>query len=189
MFNVSSNIEYQKGLTLIELMVVVAVSAILVGVVAPNVQNITNRNQVTSDINSTSAALRFARFTAVDQLKDVVVCPSANFATCNTADWDLAKIVFIDRNENGNRDANEALLHTTDKVADTNAMTAPDRSVIFTRTGTADQPIEINLCAHSQDNSLARQISINANGRVKLSRDQNGDGVHEADNGDALSCA
>ncbi len=179
----------QNGLTLVELMVVVAISAILLGLVVPNVQVITSRNQVTSDINATSAALRFARFTAVDQLKEVIVCPSADFSACDTSDWDLPKIVFIDRNENGNREANEALLYTTEEISVANNMTAPNRLIVFSPTGTANQSSTLNLCANSNDNKLARQIDINPNGRVKLSRDENGDGIHENKDGDALSCS
>lgn len=180
---------YQKGLTIIELMVVVAITAILIGVVAPSVQTINNRSQITSDINSTSTALRFARFTAVDQLKEVIVCPSDDFSICDTSNWNLAKIVFVDRNENGNRDANEALLHTAEKISESNHMTAPNRLIMFSPTGTANQATALTLCTRSKDPKMARQISVNANGRVKLSKDDNGDGVHEAEDGSALTCA
>lgn len=57
----------QTGLTLIELMIGVAISAILLTVGAPAIQSVLQQNQVTAAVNDVSNAARIARFTAVDQ--------------------------------------------------------------------------------------------------------------------------
>ncbi|OEY67994.1 hypothetical protein BG841_09460 [Marinobacter sp. X15-166B] len=54
-----------SGFTLIELIVTLAVAAILVGLVAPSFQNLMRNNQVTTETNSLLSAFQLARSEAV----------------------------------------------------------------------------------------------------------------------------
>ena len=63
-----------KGFTLIELMVTLAVLAILATVGIPSFQRLAAEYRVSSQANATQAALQFARSEALKRRSDVVVC-------------------------------------------------------------------------------------------------------------------
>ncbi|MEM0909534.1 MAG: GspH/FimT family pseudopilin [Pseudomonadota bacterium] len=177
----------QKGLTLFELLIALAVVAILYTVVMPNITGTVYRNQVVSDINETSNALQYGRFNAVDTQLNAVVCPSNDYETCDTSNWTLPKIVFIDVNNNGNRDNDEELLFTT-QSSGKNIITGPNSNIVFDGSGTTQSEATILICARNGDIKLAREIHIGANGRIRLSKDTDGDGISEGADGSNLSC-
>jgi type IV fimbrial biogenesis protein FimT len=78
----------QSGLTLIELMVAVAVLAILLSIGIPSFQSLVAQNRATSAANELQSTLQFARSTAIAQARPVTVCAATNFTggtpTCIT---------------------------------------------------------------------------------------------------------
>lgn len=92
----------QSGLTLIELMVAVAVLAILLSIGIPSFQSLVAQNRATSAANELQSTLQFARSTAIAQARPVTVC-AADFgfspprcATGTTAvNWSGGWIVFL----------------------------------------------------------------------------------------------
>lgn len=178
----------ERGMTLLEMLIALAVVAIVLTVVSPNVQKIIAKNRTTSEINELSGIIQFARYTAIDQSSTAIVCPSANFATCST-DWNQAKIVFIDNNGNNTRDSSEPLLMSSTAISSGNNMQGPNAVVAFLDSGAASASASIKICPRSGDQSLARSININAQGRVRISIDSDGNDIFEDINGDDLSCS
>ncbi|WP_323813030.1 GspH/FimT family pseudopilin [Cellvibrio sp. NN19] len=86
-----------KGFTLIELMVTLAVAAIVLGIAIPSF-NQTMRNNSSSALGTELAgALNFARAEAVKRAKRVSICASSDGATCLAADnWAKGWLVFVD---------------------------------------------------------------------------------------------
>ncbi len=87
----------QNAFTLIELMVTLAVLAIVIGVAIPSfTKQITNSRSLTVG-NDLVTALNFARQEAVKRGKRVSICPSTDGATCLTSgDWAKGWLVFED---------------------------------------------------------------------------------------------
>ncbi|MFH1601103.1 MAG: GspH/FimT family pseudopilin [Pseudomonadota bacterium] len=75
------------GFTLVELMVVLAVLAVLIGVAVPSFQNITNRNRLTAVTNEMVAALQLTRVEAIRRNARVVFCPTTDGAACGGTNW------------------------------------------------------------------------------------------------------
>ncbi|MES2673270.1 MAG: GspH/FimT family pseudopilin [Pseudomonadota bacterium] len=87
----------QNGFTLIELMVTLAVLAIVIAVGIPSFSRQINNNRSLTLGNDLVAALNFARLEAVKRGKRVSICPSTDGATCLTsADWAKGWMVFED---------------------------------------------------------------------------------------------
>lgn len=84
----------QSGFTLIELMVAVAVVAILLGLALPSFQGSMRSSRVTTTTNELLASLSLARTEAIRGLGPAGVCPSANGDDCNSADWAVGWIVW-----------------------------------------------------------------------------------------------
>ncbi|MFC3122130.1 GspH/FimT family pseudopilin [Agaribacter flavus] len=180
----------QLGVTLLELMITLAIAAILVTLVAPSVQTIVASNRIAAQINDTSAAIQFARYQAIDKQTTAIICPSSDFSSCNNANWNLAKIVFIDANLNNQRDANEDLLYSTQEVVGDLVFTGPANTVGFVESGASlnANASFIKLCPSDRNVKFARALNINQQGRVRLSRDSDNDDIHEDISGTALSC-
>jgi type IV fimbrial biogenesis protein FimT len=88
------------GFTLIEVIVVIAIAAILLSIAVPSFVSTTQRFRTLGEINSFAHDLQFARTEAIKQGASVSVCTSADGLTClgvNT--WHKGWIVFTDATE------------------------------------------------------------------------------------------
>lgn len=178
----------QKGLTLLEMLVAVAVLAIILTTVAPSIQNVLIKNRITSDLNNLSAVAQRARFTAVDEQASVVLCPTENYTAC-TSSWKKAKMVFVDVNGNGSRDNSETLIVASDPLNSSNTVYGITGSLVFDEQGGIDKAGTITLCPKDNDADYASALLLSLYGRISVAVDSDGDGTKEDLNGDALACS
>ncbi|MEE2002608.1 GspH/FimT family pseudopilin [Alkalimonas sp. MEB108] len=73
----------ETGFTLIELMVTVAVMAIVLTVAVPAFTNVINSNRLTSQANELLSTLSFARSEAIRRNADVIFCHSQDGSSCS----------------------------------------------------------------------------------------------------------
>ncbi|MBV8270739.1 MAG: GspH/FimT family pseudopilin, partial [Cupriavidus sp.] len=94
------------GLTLIEMMVVLAMVATLVTISFPSFVSFIQGNRVLSEVNSMVSSLQLARSEAIKRGEPVSVCPSSDGASCLGANvWSGGWLVFVDRDADGVVDA------------------------------------------------------------------------------------
>ncbi|TRY30842.1 GspH/FimT family pseudopilin [Aliiglaciecola sp. M165] len=184
---IKSNYQYQRGVTLVELMIGLVIVGVVLTFGLPAAQGIINKNRIVSEINEISGVIQFARATAVDEQILTIVCPTANFSTCST-DWSQVKMVFADEDGNGSRGNDEEILVATSLISSNNYANGPNQSIQFLPNGSANVLSTILLCHSSKDAAYARELTVTPQGRVKISQDANKDGVHENISGNALSC-
>ncbi|MDI5890435.1 GspH/FimT family pseudopilin [Halomonas rhizosphaerae] len=79
----------QHGLTLIELIVAIAVLAIMVTWAIPSFQRFSARNEVAAEVMRIKTALALARNTAVTRRTTISVCPrpTPSSTNCDFMDW------------------------------------------------------------------------------------------------------
>jgi len=107
------NIEKNAGFTIIELIVTLAVAAILMAAVSPGLRDLIESNRLTASVNELSGSINVARSEAVKRGKRVVVCKSSNGTDCITTSstfWQQGWIIFVDDNNDAVHDAGEELL-------------------------------------------------------------------------------
>jgi type IV fimbrial biogenesis protein FimT len=76
------------GFSLVELMVTVAVLAVVLAIGFPNFAGLINSNRLTGSANEMVASLQLARSEAIRLNSRVLVCPSANNTSCDAGgDW------------------------------------------------------------------------------------------------------
>ena len=94
----------QGGLTLIELIVVIAVLAIIATLGVPSFQRFTARNEVAAEVMRIKTALALARNTAVTRRTTISVCPrpAPDSTVCNFSDWSHPLIVVDGQVSSGN---------------------------------------------------------------------------------------
>ncbi|TVQ38951.1 MAG: prepilin-type N-terminal cleavage/methylation domain-containing protein [Wenzhouxiangella sp.] len=89
----------ESGFSLIELMIAIAVLAILAAVALPALRTTIQNNRLTTQANDLLTAFQFARSEALRVNGDVIVCASSNLASCGGG-WQQGWIV-IDPNAPG----------------------------------------------------------------------------------------
>lgn len=100
-----------SGFTLIELMMTLAVAAILLTVAVPGFQTIIQNNRLTTEINEYLTAISVARSEAIKRADRVTMCISANGTSCiTTGDWSQGWIVFTDTDNDATVDSATEIL-------------------------------------------------------------------------------
>jgi type IV fimbrial biogenesis protein FimT len=174
------NARPRQGFTLIELMVTVAVLAILLGLAAPSFRETLLNSKTATQTNDLVAALNLAKSEANKRGFAVSVCAArdANRDSCRTAnpgDWSNGWLVFTDRLNPGTRDNGESILMPSDAPdAGFTVTTGGQGFVRFAPSGsvTHNAGLVIAVQANSCANMRRRDVSVNAVGRINtLKRD------------------
>jgi type IV fimbrial biogenesis protein FimT len=84
----------QAGFNLTELIIVVAIVAILLGIGVPSYRYITNSYRMTSEINGLLGDLMYARAEAVKEGQGVTVCVSNGVTCLGNTSWQNGWVVF-----------------------------------------------------------------------------------------------
>jgi type IV fimbrial biogenesis protein FimT len=83
-----------RGFTLIEMMITIAVAAILAMIAVPSFRNASLSSQLRSAVNDFVASANFARSEAIKRGSAVTMCVSADGASCAAGGWEQGWIVL-----------------------------------------------------------------------------------------------
>jgi type IV fimbrial biogenesis protein FimT len=183
----NSKLLSSRGFTLMEMLIAISLSYIILGVITPSAKRIIDKHRISADINHTSALIRYARTLSISQIETIKLCPAINYSVCEK-DWKSPLIVFVDTNNNNIRDEDEPLLGAGNALSKQHKMRGPKSPIKFYENGTNASPASLTLCPISNDNTLARAIYISLQGRTRLSKDHNNDGIHERVENTNLNC-
>ena len=151
------------GFTLVELMVTVAVIAILAVVATPSMSAMLNNSRVTAQAEEMVSSLQLARSEAVRRNARVTVCAGANGVCNNSANWNQWTVFGRD---------NTATPPVDDVIRDTQIsgsvqMSGPADSIVFRPSGMIDAEQALGIVMADQNRCVTVQIS----GVVTVSRE------------------
>lgn len=166
------------GTSLIEMMTVLALSAVLAGAAVVALQDVGRGMKLSGHTNRLLSELNLARSEAIKRNARVVLCKSGDGVTCNRGGgWEQGWIVFHDANNNASREPHEALIRRSEGGLERYRITGNDtvaRYVSFSPfggsrlTSGAFQAGTITLCRESLERAEGRQLVINAVGRPRI---------------------
>lgn len=188
-----------KGFTLIELMLTVAIVAILLVWGVPNLRDLMIRSRLSGQIQEFYGAISFARSEAIKRGNYVSICKSADGSSCggSTVNWSNGWIIFANNDndspavrDNVGGTNEEPLLRVFPSLPTNyflNANTNFTNYVTFDRFGMANNIGTFVFCANS-DKSKARAIVVTRT-RPRIATDTDGDGIpNKEDNSNITSC-
>jgi type IV fimbrial biogenesis protein FimT len=169
-----------RGLTLVELLVVMVVIGILSALVGPSFVGLLARRAVQAAASDIASDLRVARSEATKRSTSVTVCRSTDHATCAGAgSWHTGWVVFVDRDGDGLMDAGDDILRVHQELSSIRSMgnAAPDlattratltfrpNGLVLGVSGTSDGWV---VTPTSSSAASARLVCIAAQGRLTV---------------------
>lgn len=167
----------QSGATLLELMVVLAISAILLGIGIPSFSAFTGNSRLASATNELVSSLHLARSEAIKRNSRVVMCISATGTSCAASGgWHQGWLVFHDANNNAVLDAGETVILVRQAFPAGLSLEGNlwvSNYISYTPTGATRmisgfyQVGTLTLCNESDTSGTAREVVISSTGRPR----------------------
>lgn len=131
----------QGGFSLTEMLIVIAIVAILMAIAVPSYRYVSNSYRMSSEVNGLLGDLMLARGEAIKEGQTVSVCVSKDGLTCDAGSltWQEGWIVFQDVNANGTVDPGETILRVQQAFGGADTFVASNNvsAVTFNREGFA----------------------------------------------------
>ncbi len=166
-----------RGFTLVELLVVLAVGAILLAIAIPSYAFLVNSSRLAVVTNDLVTALHLARSEAIKRRMRVTVCKTSNAMAdtpvCDTtASWQQGWLVFVDGGTKGVIDSGDTLLRVQGQAAPAVTITTGVNYGSFISylpsgesRGSGGLPNgKVHICVASDQ----RDIIISPTGRIRL---------------------
>ena len=160
---------HQTGLTLIELLMTLAIAAILAAAAAPSFRDVATRSRIVTTGNALVGMLNLARQHAVMSGGKVMLCPSRDGLTCDaSAHWEQGWLVAADRGD----DTPEPVLRVHDALPDdTVVISSIGRTRVRYRADGSSPGTNLSLIVCRRGNANdARAVVVSNSGRPRQAR-------------------
>jgi len=171
------------GFTLIELMMVIAVIAVLSSIGFPYMRDMILANRIRSQATEITGAMNLARAEAVKQKLPIGICISSGGTSCTGTDWAAGLLIWEDSDGDGSVDAGERILRivngsqTNITINFLTNLNQPVSSPTWFRadgtfmpaTGNTGTEYAIRICDSSRTGESGRAVAIGASGRIGAS--------------------
>ena len=179
--------KHDSAFTLIELMIAIAVAAIVLTLGVPSFERVIERNQLSAYTNQLVSSLHFARSEAVRRNQNISVCHTADGSSCGGTGYENGWLIFLDTNNDDDySDAGEELLRVNEALPNNYTLRTNNLSSFdYRANGSAPITGRIVLC---KDNTLtkSRAVFISQGGRTRLAP-LDANGIPESAPGTAIT--
>jgi type IV fimbrial biogenesis protein FimT len=163
-----------RGITFLEVLVVMTIVGILAAIGVPSYKYVTSHNRIAAEINGLLGDLQYAREEAIKEGQTVSVCVSSTGTSCSgSTAWRNGWIVFSDVNGNGAFNAGDTVLRVQATFTGTDTFNASNNvsSITFNREGFANLTANgtlITLQPSPTANDATRCLSMNMVGMMTV---------------------
>lgn len=162
----------QRGFTLLDAMLALAVLAITSSLGVPALQHFLIESRLTSSSNELIAHLRLARSEAIKQNRRIVICPRQAVSNhCAQKTWQQGWMLFVDSNDNHELDTGESIVRIFGPLTQQVSLQTGGRSrIIFQSHGRTPGSNATFAFCHVNVSS-GRQVVLSGSGRTRVTRD------------------
>lgn len=157
----------QRGFTLVEMMITVAIAAILLSVAMPSFRAFIIQNQLATQANELVADLALVRSEALKRGAKVSICTSTNGNACTASSWTAGRMIFTDAGDPGELDGSDTVIRVSGALAEGLTLTASPAAIAnyiqYSPTGEVTSNGNLTLC---RTGITGRIISLSKTGRV-----------------------
>jgi len=183
----------ERAFTLAELLAALAVAAVALALAVPAFDDLLAGRRATAALDQIVGGIAVARTEAILQGRPVTLCPARATACLGRDRWHEGALIFVDDNGDGQRNDGERVLAALPPLPPGARLywrSFRNRSFLqFQPRGYTDwQNGHFLYCPPDGRPRHARMAIVNAQGRVRIARDADGDGVVEDAGGAPLRC-
>lgn len=154
-----------RGFTLLELMVTVAVLAVLIGIAVPSLGDATLAGKLAASANDLVAGVAMGRSEAIKRNAVTSLCVSSNGTSCGSGGWEQGWIIISGSTVIQKHSAAPMGFKVTSSVA----------KVDFQPTGVGNTQATITVCRSAPSaGSQERVVNVSATGRAYVSKTTTG---------------
>lgn len=179
-----------QGMTLIELLIVLAVLVISFGFIMPGAKNLWQSNTKSQLVNAYFGAFALTRNYAANTREITAICPLDEGQTC-VDDWSLPVSIFPDADRDGRPDDNTVwrVIQPHKKGFRVHSRTAGSGSFHFHPDGVIHgTPGSLVICPNEPDSGQMTYLAVNRGGRARQVADADHDGVITLSWGGRITC-
>ncbi|HET7923052.1 MAG TPA: GspH/FimT family pseudopilin [Gammaproteobacteria bacterium] len=159
----------ERGFTLLELLVSLAVAGVLATVAIPDFAAMLRHDRAVTAVNVLAGALNFARASAISRNSYVTLCHSADGSRCDSSHgWESGWLVFInlDRDSPAQVDAGEPILHVHASLTGGARILGNRAAFTFRPLGVRSTNGTLLYCSAGGEHDRALVVSVT--GRIRL---------------------
>ena len=187
----------ESGFTLIELMITVAVLAILLGIATADYGPVVNNNRLVAAVNQLQGELGFARSSAASSSSSLTFCSSSDGASCSgNTNWESGWLIFTDADGDRAVDSDDRIIKVNSGLEGVSMRRAgfsfPTGVIQFNSRGelmgNAATSGSFIFCGPDSDESVARGVVLQISGASRLMVDENSDNIVNNHAGGDVTC-
>ncbi|MCQ4296826.1 GspH/FimT family pseudopilin [Pseudomonas stutzeri] len=155
----------QAAFTLIEVMVTLAILAVLAAIAVPGYDSIVLNSRLRTYTTDFSASAQLARSEAMKRNSPVTLCSSSNGATCDaSAGWEQGWVIR----------SGSTVIRRFPAANPGYLLSSTVRELTFLPSGFGSTPASLTICRASPLGSQERALTLSVTGRITLTRTQTG---------------
>lgn len=173
--------KFNSGVTLVELMIVVAIAALLASIGIPSYREMVVSNKISSVVSDLHSSFLLARSEALKRGTSVTVCKSSAVngsdpvcdPSASAVGWGTGWIIFVDADGSRTRQLSEPIIQVKGPyfISDTEGKivsNAVGAAVQFNRTGQTFANTQFTVNAPSSMSTQDRTVCVVIGGRAKV---------------------
>ncbi|GAA0809951.1 GspH/FimT family pseudopilin [Colwellia sp. D2M02] len=173
------NTTKHKGFSLIEVMVTIAIVAILSAIALPSLNDFLVKMRTDNEVSEIQRLVLTARNTAINEGRNISLCPIAGNGCSGANDWTVNIGVV----------SPDGVVKQKDAIKDGDKLQFPFSSITYNASGQLDNN-NVGTFSYCPKNyaDYSRGVEVALSGRSYVSTDQNGDGRDETRNSNNIVC-
>lgn len=179
-----TRLAYQRGMTLLELLVTLTIVAIITTFAVPGMSRMINSQTTISQTSKLNAALAYARSEAVARSGDVAMCATTNGTTCSGGtSWSEGWIIYTENNNQAGLQAGDEILKVQQDLPQSARLAADTGYVRFNNMGrpindsgrlmeslAQANAIEFQLCDRAAAEDTSRVVRLSNTGSTRTTK-------------------